>query len=95
MLEDVSSLQLIYNKILFILGGMLIPLDFFPGWLAALSKALPFNLVLYGPARIFVRGDISTALMILSHQCLWIAVMISILFLFYRKAMKYLSINGG
>jgi len=95
ILEDVSSLQLIYNKILFILGGMLIPLDFFPGWLAALSKALPFNLVLYGPARIFVRGEISAALTILFLQCLWITVMATILFLLYRKAVKYLSINGG
>ncbi len=95
VLEDVSSLQLIYNKTLFILGGMLIPLDFFPGWLATLSKTLPFNLVLYGPAQIFVKGDISTALSILSLQFLWISVMVSILILLYGRAMKYLSINGG
>jgi len=95
VLEDVSSLQLIYNKILFILGGMLIPIDFFPGWLAALSKALPFNLILYGPATIFVKGDVTAAAGVILMQSLWILVMAGILFALYGRSMKHLSINGG
>jgi len=35
--EDVQSIQIIYQKFLFILGGMMIPLDFFPGWLKDVS----------------------------------------------------------
>jgi ABC-type glutathione transport system ATPase component len=38
--EDVQSFQIIYQKFLFILGGMLIPLDFFPGWLRDVSLIL-------------------------------------------------------
>ncbi len=55
--EDVDSWSLIYQKILFILGGMMIPLDFMPAWLRDISLALPFNYTTYAPARLFVKFD--------------------------------------
>ena len=33
---------------------MLIPLDFFPAWLRNVSLILPFNYMMYAPARLFV-----------------------------------------
>ena len=93
--EDVDSFVIIYQKVLFILGGMLIPLDFFPAWLRDLSLALPFNTIIYAPARLFVHFDGSQWLRVVSMQLAWIAVFTLALGLMFRWGMRRVSINGG
>jgi len=93
--EDVDSFVLIYNKVLFILGGTLIPLDFLPGWLRDLSLALPFNLTVYAPARLFVQFDWDRWLSTLAAQAAWVAAFAVALELVFRWGMRRVSINGG
>jgi len=93
--EDISGLQLVYSKLLFILGGLMIPLDFFPPWLSSLAKYLPFHLILYAPARLFIDFSMESWLRILGLQFLWSAVLGSSLVLLFSAAMRRLSINGG
>ena len=93
--EDVSSFDLIYQKILFILGGMMIPLDFMPAWLKNLSLALPFSLMVYAPARLFVQFDWNTWLSIIARQLIWIAIAGVVLNLIFRWGIRRVSINGG
>jgi ABC-2 type transport system permease protein len=93
--EDIESFVLIYNKVLFILGGMMIPLDFFPGWLRDVSLALPFNYTVYAPARLFVQFGWNRWLSVIAAQTLWIAVFMLLLGLMFRWGMRRVSINGG
>ena len=93
--EDVESFVLIYNKALFILGGMMIPLDFFPTWLRDLSLALPFNLAIYAPARLFVQFNGSRWANVVALQMIWIVVFMLLLGLMFRWGMRRVSINGG
>src|SRR5262249_41159025 len=48
-LEDTSGLVLIYSRVTMILGGMLIPLEFFPDAVRPIMQALPFASMVYGP----------------------------------------------
>ncbi len=93
--EDVNSFEIIYNKILFILGGMLIPLDFFPTWLRDLALALPFNYAVYAPARLFVQFDGSRWVSVVVSQTGWIVVFAVALGIMFRLGMRRVSINGG
>jgi ABC-2 type transport system permease protein len=93
--EDVSAFEWIYNKLLMILGGLLIPLDFFPGWLQAIARSLPFAAAVYGPARLFVSPDPAAFLGLVATQLGWLAGLGGLLFLVYRRAEGWLSINGG
>jgi ABC-2 type transport system permease protein len=93
--EDVASFALIYQKILFILGGMMIPIDFLPGWLRDLSLALPFNYAVYAPARLFVQFDWTRWLNTVAGQLIWIGVLAVGLNLMYRWGVRRVSINGG
>jgi ABC-2 type transport system permease protein len=93
--EDVDSWSLIYQKILFILGGMMIPLDFMPAWLRDLSLALPFNYTIYAPARLFVKFDWASFASVAANQLLWIVVFAVVLSLMFRWGMRRVSINGG
>ncbi|GEK35465.1 ABC transporter permease [Kurthia sibirica] len=94
-MEDVSSLFFIYSKMLFILGGLLIPIDFFPGWLQNIATTLPFNLILFAPASLFVNFSISAFLNILYQQLFWILIFSLILETIYRIGQKKLTSNGG
>jgi ABC-2 type transport system permease protein len=93
--EDVSAFEWIYHKLIMILGGLLIPLDFFPGWLQGIARALPFAAAVYGPARLFVAPEPAAFLGLVAAQLAWLAGLGALVALVYRRAESWLSINGG
>ena len=95
LVEEVSPFMWIYQKFVFILGGFLIPLDFYPNWLQTIAKTLPFAYMIYGPSKLFVAPTFALLLNILSLQLVWIIVLGSILVIAYRRGVAYLTVNGG
>jgi ABC-2 type transport system permease protein len=93
--EEVAPFEWIYQKLVFILGGMLIPLDFYPAWLQTIAKSLPFAYMMYGPARLFVQPDMQLFMLIVIGQLLWLAVLGGLLVQVFSRGMKRLAINGG
>ena len=93
--EEVAPFEWIYQKFAFIFGGLLIPLDFYPGWLQKIAFALPFPAMMYGPARIFVSLDFNLFGSILLQQVIWAAVLGFLLTIAYRRGLAYLTVNGG
>lgn len=94
-LEDTSGLALIYSRVTMILGGMLLPLELFPDALHTVAASLPFALVMYGPARLFVRPDAWFMAELLVKQAVFISVLACALFFVHRAAMRRLSAHGG
>ena len=94
-LEDVSAFTWIYQKLAFIFGGLLIPLDFYPPWLQAITRALPFSSTIYGPARLFVSPTLELFVDVMFLQILWIAILGFCLTLVYRRGLRQLTVNGG
>lgn len=93
--EEVAPFEWIYQKFAFVLGGMLIPLDFYPAWLQEVSRSLPFAYMMYGPARLFVQPDAALSIQIFTGQIFWLAVMTGLLILAYLGSLRRLVINGG
>lgn len=93
--EDTMAFRLIYQKLLLVLGGVLLPLDFLPGGVQTVTRLLPFNAVIYAPARLFVAWDSSQFLEILAVQGFWIAALGFLLALFFHFGTQHVSINGG
>ncbi|MFM8322983.1 MAG: ABC transporter permease [Chloroflexota bacterium] len=93
--EDISAFLWIYQKLSFILGGLLIPLDFYPDWLQTITRALPFAAMTYGPARLFVSPSLPALLSTLAMQAAWIAGLAALLALVYRRSIAALTVNGG
>ncbi len=93
--EEVAPFEWIYQKMVFILGGMLIPLDFYPAWLQTVCRSLPFAYMMYGPARLFVRPETTVFVQTLLGQILWLAVLGGGLALAFGSGMRRLAINGG
>lgn len=93
--EEVSAFEWIYAKLVMILGGLLIPLDFFPDWLQTIALRLPFAYTVYGPARLFVEPNWTRFTGLILAQGLWLLAMGALLAFFYRRSVTYLTINGG
>jgi ABC-2 type transport system permease protein len=74
---------------------LLIPLDFYPGWLQSIAKALPFSGMVYGPSRLFVDPTIDQFLSVMLMQSVWILVLGGLLVIAYRRGLAYLTVNGG
>ena len=94
-IEETSGLYFIYQKLVFTVGGMLVPLEIFPLWLAKIGLILPFSYIAYHPAKLFVMFDFVYFINILIVQLAWIVVFMCICFFVYSKIAKKVSINGG
>lgn len=93
--EDVSAFMWIYQKLAFVFGGMLVPLDFYPPWLQTIAKALPFSSITYGPARLFVTPTTDLFISVMTMQIVWIVILVALLTFTYRRGVAYLTVNGG
>jgi ABC-2 type transport system permease protein len=93
--EEVRAFEWIYQKVLFILGGLLIPIDFYPSWLQGIARATPFAYTVYGPARLFVEPSLLRFGEICLGQIIWLAVLGALLTLLFRRGLTHLAINGG
>jgi ABC-2 type transport system permease protein len=93
--EEVAPFEWIYQKAIFILGGMMIPIDFYPEWLQSICRATPFAFIMYGPARLFVTPDLERFFMLFAGQLAWIFSLGLIVTLAYQRGLRQLAINGG
>jgi ABC-2 type transport system permease protein len=93
--EDTTAFFWIYEKMLFTIGGMLVPLEICPPLLQQVSRALPFNLVVYGPARLLVDFGGSAFAGLMLRQLGWGAAMLLLAHLVFRLGAKRVSIHGG
>ena len=51
-IRDARSTWFLYQKLVFVVGGMLLPLEVLPGGLELVAKLLPFMAMAYAPARL-------------------------------------------
>lgn len=95
VVEDVTAFEWIYGKLVLVLGGVLLPLDFLPdGWRQA-AQALPFAATTWAPARLFVSGDAALFARLFGLQLAWLLAMGLLLAWAFGRAQRRLAVNGG
>lgn len=93
--EDNNAFFWIYSKLIFTLGGMLMPIELFPKWLQKISHYLPFAYVTYVPARLAVDFSFITFGKQVLVQAIYLIVFFILAMGLYRKGAKSLNVNGG
>ena len=79
-----------------LLSGMLVPIAFFPGWLATAAVWLPFAGVASTPGLIFIeRVDLAEAVRLVAVQAGWIVLLWLLARLAFRRAVRQLTVHGG
>jgi ABC-2 type transport system permease protein len=91
-MREVRSAWFIYQKGVFLLGGMLLPLEVLPPALETVARLLPFAAMSYVPGRL-AAGYVEPGLLAL--QVFWIAAMGAVATLTFRAGERRLQVVGG
>ncbi len=94
-LEEVMPVFWIYQKLLFTVGGLFLPLDLFPAWLKRISDWLPFRFITYVPAHVFVAFEWTSMMRAALGQCMYIAGLSVLVAIVWHLARRRMVIQGG
>ena len=90
--RDARSSWFLYQKFVFVLGGMLLPLQILPGWLQHVAFSLPFMAMSYVPARL-ASGHVEPLL--LAVQLGWLVVAVAAAVAMFGAGQRRLQVVGG
>jgi ABC-2 type transport system permease protein len=93
--EDTWAFDFIYRRLVMLLGGMMIPLDVFPEPLSSIARALPFSVIVYGPARLWVAPTPDFFLATVLRLTVALIVAALLVALLYRAGQRNVTVNGG
>jgi ABC-2 type transport system permease protein len=91
-LRDAGSTWFLYQKLVFILGGMLIPLEALPELLQRVAAFLPFRAMSYIPARL-ASGHMEPVLLL--EQVGWLLVLLVLASAIFSAGERRLQVVGG
>lgn len=72
-LRDAGSAWFLYQKLVLVTGGVLLPLELLPHWLQGVAAALPFRAIGYAPGRL-AAGYFEPLLLL--QQSAWLVVLV-------------------
>ena len=84
----------IWQKLLFVLGGMLIPLTLYPEPVRLVARASPFAAMLFVPGSLALDAD-AALLPLVAEQLLWLAALALMVVLVDRAALARLLARGA
>lgn len=91
-LRETRAAWFLYQKLVFVLGGMLLPLQVLPDAMAHVAWALPFTAMAYAPARL-AAGHVEPTLLLM--QVGWLAFLCAAAALVYTAGEARLQVVGG
>lgn len=91
-IRDAKSTWFLYQKFVFIIGGMLLPLEVLPDWLYRTALVLPFMTMAYAPARL-AAGHFEPVLLLV--QLVWLVVLSLAAAAVFRSGERRLQVVGG
>ena len=94
-IEEVMPAFWIYQKLLFTIGGLFLPLEMFPDWLRRVSEWLPFQFITYVPARAFVAFESDFVLRAVAGQLAYVVALVALVTLVWGRAQRRLVMHGG
>ncbi len=94
-LHSVDPLFWIWEKLLFMLGGLMLPLTIYPEWIQQIARFTPFPAIL-GERSALAFDFTPDAIFTLTGSLMgWSALAFLCLLLLYRRGLRILNIEGG
>lgn len=94
-LQEVSPFNWIWEKLLFALGGLILPLAVYPLWIQKIAQFTPFPAILGQRSALAIDFSLSEALNVMISLLFWGLLALGCLSFLYRKGIKMLNIGGG
>ena len=92
---DTTSVYLIWQKLCFVLGGLMLPLSIYPPWLRSIAEWSPFAALLFGPAELASGAPPQRVLGCLALLCGWGVIFSLVLRAVDRCATRLVTMHGG
>ena len=94
-LGDVAPAYWIWQKLLFVLGGLLLPLQFYPPLFVRIALLTPFPAVLAGPASLATHEPLMRPVVLLPTLAFWALLGWVVTRAAFGRAVRRLQVNGG
>lgn len=94
-LQDVSPLYWVWQKLAFILGGLMLPLALYPAFVQRIAAVTPFPALLGGPASFVLGQDAVEPAALGLRLVFWSAATAALIAWTFRRATAALTVNGG
>ena len=92
---DSTSVYLIWQKLCFVLGGLMLPLSIYPPWLRSLAEWSPFAALLFGPGELVLGVPPAHVWGCLLRLLCWGALFALALAGLERRALRIITVHGG
>jgi ABC-2 type transport system permease protein len=90
---EVGPFYWVFQKLLFVLGGLMLPLDLYPDAVLEVASFTPFPRLLYGPGSLVLgHGNV---LELGAWLFLWLVVGLTTAAVLFKRARRSLELNGG
>lgn len=95
--ESIWGINIMKEVVVLLLSGAVIPISFFPESLAKVVMVLPFQAIYNTPLSLLIRHGMPLAerFRMLGVQLIWVIVLAVSTDLFWKKAVKRITVNGG
>jgi ABC-2 type transport system permease protein len=94
-LQEVSPFYWIWEKLLFMLGGLMLPLSVYPEWMQMLARFTPFPAILGERSALALDFHLLNISKVALSLIAWSALACISLFFLYRKGLRILNVEGG
>lgn len=94
-LREVGPFFWIWEKLLFIFGGLMLPLAVYPEWMQTLAKFTPFPAILGERSALAMEFSMDRIFILLFSLAGWALVALLLLLVVYRKGLRILNVEGG
>ncbi|HKE84015.1 MAG TPA: hypothetical protein VKB50_09680 [Vicinamibacterales bacterium] len=94
-LQDVAPVYWVWQKLMFVLGGLMLPLALYPAFIQQAAVFTPFPSLLAAPASFVLGTNLVTPGALLRSLVLWSGVTAVAVAWIFRRAISRVTINGG
>ncbi|MCE5317957.1 MAG: hypothetical protein LLG04_11455 [Parachlamydia sp.] len=94
-IQEVGPCYWIWEKLLYVLGGLILPLSIYPLWLQKLADWTPFPVLLGKRSFLALDFHSENYLALLMQMTLWAGLGIALLLFLFHKGLRTLTIEGG
>lgn len=94
-LQDVSPVSWVWQKLMFVLGGLMLPVALYPDFIQRAAAFTPFPALLAGPASFVLPNGTVTPGALARDLVVWSSVTALAVYWIFRRATSALTINGG
>ena len=94
-LHEVTPVYWVWQKLMFVLGGLMLPLELYPAFIQRAAMFTPFPSLLAGPASLVMGTHVIAPGALARDLAMWSAVTAFAVSWIFRQAVSKVTINGG